>query len=74
LCFGLGLRWGFGLLLRLLRRIGSHQWLELLFSGGLGRDGRLHQPIEESHDHHNTSEPKRNCHHQKPHLQEGILT
>ena len=76
---GPGLRfrfgWGFGLLVGLgRRRIGSHQWLERLFSGGLGRGGRLHQPIEEGHNHHNTSESEGNCHHQKPHLQEGVLT
>ena len=73
---GLGCRlgWGFGLILWLhMRRIGPDQWLERLFSGGLCRGGMVPQSIEKGHDHQNRSEPKREGHHDYPHLQEGMV-
>jgi hypothetical protein len=56
-----------------MRRIGPDQWLERLFSGGLCRGGMLHQLVEEGHGCHNASEPKREGHHENPHLQEGMV-
>jgi hypothetical protein len=56
-----------------MRRIGPDQWLERWLGSGLFCGGMLHQLAEEGHNYHNASEPKREGHHEYPHLQKGMV-